>query len=79
MLDHDTTYTVVLIATSEEYCTDTMRLDILVHPYIEAVYAVDDIIGVIRPVTINNQSIGLTSISGILVMPPGFKDQCSQL
>ena len=45
LMDHDTTYMVTLIATSEEFCTDTAVTFITVHPYIEALYAVDDIIG----------------------------------
>jgi PKD repeat protein len=56
---HDTVYTVTLIVTSNEFCTDTMRADILVHPYIEAAFAVNDIVGC-DPFTINinNQSVG---------------------
>jgi PKD repeat protein len=45
MTDHDTTYVVTLIATSAEFCTDTAVTVITVHPYIEALFAVDDIVG----------------------------------
>ncbi|TFG42832.1 MAG: hypothetical protein E4H43_02565, partial [Bacteroidia bacterium] len=59
LMDHDTTYTVTLIATSAEFCRDTMSVDVLVHPYLEAAYAVNDIIGC-HPftITIDNQSVG---------------------
>ncbi len=60
LMDHDTIYTVTLIATSEEFCRDTMYFDILVHPYIEAAFAVNDIVGC-HPftITIDNQSVGV--------------------
>lgn len=45
LMDHDTTYVVTLIATSSELCTDTAIAYITVHPYIEALFAVNDIIG----------------------------------
>ena len=59
MTGRDTVYTVTLIATSEEFCRDTAYHDILVHPYIEAAFAVNDIVGC-HPfiVTINDQSTG---------------------
>ncbi|MBG0860065.1 MAG: PKD domain-containing protein [Bacteroidales bacterium] len=60
LMDHDTIYTVTLITTSEEFCRDTAQFDILVHPYIEAVYSVSDIVGC-HPftITIDNQSVGV--------------------
>lgn len=59
LMDHDTTYTVSLIAISSEFCRDTTYHNILVHPYIEAVYSVNDITGC-HPfiITIENHSIG---------------------
>lgn len=59
MTGHDTTYTVTLIATSEEFCRDTAYHYILVHPYVEAAFAVNDIVGC-HPfiITIDDQSIG---------------------
>ena len=59
MMDHDTTYTVTLITTSANFCRDTATIDILVHPYIKAAFAINDIIGC-HPfiITIDNQSIG---------------------
>lgn len=59
MMDHDTVYTVTLIATTPEFCRDTTTLDITVHPYIKAAFTVDDIIGC-HPftITIENQAIG---------------------
>lgn len=60
LMDHDTTYSVTLIATSTEFCRDTMNLDIVVHPYIEAAFAVNDITGCTPfSVMINNQSTGI--------------------
>ena len=49
-----------MIATSTELCTDTADSDIVIHPYIEAAFTVEDIIGC-HPFTIviNNQSIGV--------------------
>ncbi|HOB85171.1 MAG TPA: PKD domain-containing protein [Bacteroidales bacterium] len=60
LMDHDTTYAVTLIATSSEFCRDTMSMDIVVHPYIEASFAVNDIVGC-HPfqVTITNRSVGV--------------------
>jgi PKD repeat protein len=59
LMDHDTIYTVTLVTTSAEFCRDTAYYDILVHPYIEAAFAVDDIVGC-HPftITINNLSTG---------------------
>jgi PKD repeat protein len=59
LLDHDTVYRVTLVATSDELCTDTALFDVIIHPYIEAAFTVEDIIGC-DPFTINieNQSIG---------------------
>jgi PKD repeat protein len=59
MMDHDTVYTVTLVATSDELCTDTFFFDVTIHPYIEAAFTVEDIIGC-HPfiITIDNQSIG---------------------
>ncbi len=58
--DYDTTVRVMMVAASTELCTDTNYLDILIHPYIEAAYTVDDIVGC-HPftVTIENQSFGV--------------------
>ena len=58
LTDHDTTYNVTLIATSSEFCRDTMKSDIIVHPYIEAIFAIKDITGC-TPFTVNieNQSL----------------------
>jgi PKD repeat protein len=60
LIDHDTTFTVTLVATSSELCRDTATLDILVHPYIEAAFTADDVVGC-HPFTVifNNQSIGV--------------------
>jgi PKD repeat protein len=59
MLDHDTTFTVTLAVTSTELCRDTATATVVVHPYVEAAFTVDDIVGC-HPftITINNQSIG---------------------
>lgn len=58
LMDHDTTYRVTLIATSAEFCRDTMSFWIVVHPYIEAIFAITDIKGC-TPFTVNidNQSV----------------------
>ncbi|MGE5419960.1 MAG: PKD domain-containing protein [Chloroflexota bacterium] len=56
--DHDTTFSVILIATSAEFCRDTIKSDIVVHPYIEAIFAVKDIKGCTPfSVEIENQSV----------------------
>jgi PKD repeat protein len=59
LLDYDTVYTVTLTATSDELCTDTDTFDVVIHPYIEAAFTVEDIVGC-HPftITIDNQSIG---------------------
>ena len=59
LLDHDTTYHVTLVATSTEFCTATETFDIVIHPYIEAAFTVEDIVGC-HPftITIDNKSIG---------------------
>jgi PKD repeat protein len=59
LMDHDTVYTVTLVATSDELCTDTVTFPVVIHPYIEAAFTVEDIIGC-HPfiITIDNQSIG---------------------
>jgi PKD repeat protein len=64
MMDHDTTYQVTMIATSTELCRDTDSYDMVVHPYIEAAFTVDDIIGC-HPftITVNNQSYGVDQYS----------------
>lgn len=60
LMDHDTTYSVTLIATSAEFCRDTMNLDIVVHPYIEAAFAINEITGCTPfAVKINNLSTGI--------------------
>ncbi|MFO7933834.1 MAG: PKD domain-containing protein [Bacteroidales bacterium] len=60
MLDHDTVFTVTLVATSAEYCRDTARMDVVIHPYIEAAFTVEDIVGC-HPftITIQNESTGV--------------------
>lgn len=59
LMGHDTTYNVTLVATSSEFCRDTMSLNIIVHPYLEAGYAIDDVKGCTPfEVTIKNQSFG---------------------
>ncbi len=60
MTDHDTTYHVSLVAKSDEICSDTSFFDILIHPYIEAAFTVENIVGC-HPFTIkiNNQSTGV--------------------
>ncbi len=56
----DTTFTVMLVATSAEFCRDTAYFDILVHPYIEAAFTVEDIIGCTPfTISIDNESIGV--------------------
>ncbi len=59
LTDHDTVYRVYLLAKSDEICSDTSFFDILVHPYIEAAFTVEDVTGC-HPftITINNQSTG---------------------
>ena len=59
MMDHDTVFTVSLVATSDELCRDTAVFDVVIHPYIEAAFTVEDIVGC-DPFTIDieNQSIG---------------------
>lgn len=58
LMDHDTIYKVRLIATSSEFCRDTMDFDMVVHPYIEAIFAIKDIKGCTPfAVTIENQSV----------------------
>jgi len=60
LMDHDTIYTVTLIVTSAEFCRDTMSFNIRVHPYIEAAFSVNDIVGCHPyPITIKNQSAGV--------------------
>ncbi|MFC2129753.1 PKD domain-containing protein, partial [Bacteroidota bacterium] len=60
-LDHDTTFTVTLVATTDELCSDTMRKVVTIHPYVEAAFTVPDIVGC-SPFTINinNESFGAT-------------------
>lgn len=60
MLRHDTVFTVSLVVTSNELCRDTALFDVVLHPYIEAAFTVEDVVGCDPfPVTINNQSIGV--------------------
>jgi PKD repeat protein len=60
MLRHDTIFTVTLVATSEELCRDTMQFDVVLHPYIEAAFTAEDVVGCHPfPVSINNESIGV--------------------
>ncbi|RPI44085.1 MAG: PKD domain-containing protein, partial [Bacteroidetes bacterium] len=60
LLRHDTTFTVTLVATSNEFCRDTALVDVVVHPFIEAAFTVEDVVGC-HPfvVEINNESTGV--------------------
>ena len=60
LLRHDTTFTVMLVATTTEFCRDTAWFDVVLHPYIEAAFTVDDVVGC-DPfvVDIHNLSIGV--------------------
>lgn len=64
LMDHDTSYHVKMLATSAELCRDSAEMDVLIHPYIEAAFTVEDIVGC-DPfvVTIKNQSFGATTYS----------------
>ncbi|MEX0986199.1 MAG: PKD domain-containing protein [Bacteroidales bacterium] len=55
----DTVFTVSLIATSNEFCRDTATVDVVIHPYIDAAFTVEDIVGC-HPFTVeaNNVSTG---------------------
>ena len=55
----DTVFRVTMIATSAEFCRDTAVFDILIHPYIEAAFTVENIVGC-HPFTVeaNNESYG---------------------
>lgn len=58
MLRHDTVFRVSLVATSTEICRDTAYFDVVIHPYIEAAFTIDDVVGCHPfPVTIHNESI----------------------
>ena len=59
LLRHDTVFTVTLVATSNELCRDTAIFDVVIHPYIEAAFTVEDVVGC-HPfnVDIKNESIG---------------------
>lgn len=60
MLRHDTTYTVTLVAITEEDCRDTATFEVVIHPYIEAAFTVDDVVGCDPfPVEIHNESVGV--------------------
>lgn len=60
MIRHDTTFTVTLVAITEEDCRDTATFDVVIHPYIEAAFTVDDVVGCDPfPVDIHNESIGV--------------------
>ena len=60
LLRHDTVFTVMLVATSNEFCRDTATFDVVIHPYIEAAFTVEDVVGC-DPfvVEIHNESIGV--------------------
>jgi PKD repeat protein len=60
LLRHDTVFTVTLVATTNEFCRDTATFDVVIHPYIEAAFTVEDVVGC-HPfvVDINNESIGV--------------------
>ena len=60
MLRHDTVFTVSLVATSAELCRDTATFDVVIHPYIEAAFTIEDVVGCHPfPVSINNESISV--------------------
>ncbi|MFO7669277.1 MAG: PKD domain-containing protein [Bacteroidales bacterium] len=60
LLRHDTVFTVMLVATTDEFCRDTATFDVVIHPYIEAAFTVEDVVGCHPfPVEINNASIGV--------------------
>ncbi len=56
---HDVIYDVMLIAISDQGCSDTARVEVAVHPLIEASFSIDNIEGC-HPlsVTINSSSTG---------------------
>ena len=59
LLRHDTVFTVMLVATTNEFCRDTAWFDMTIHPYIEAAFTVDDVVGCTDfAVEIHNESIG---------------------
>ncbi|MCK4747095.1 MAG: PKD domain-containing protein, partial [Bacteroidales bacterium] len=60
MLRHDTVFTVTLVATSNELCRDTAIFDVVIHPYIEAAFTIEDVVGC-HPftVSINNESVSV--------------------
>ncbi len=60
LLRHDTVFTVMLVATTNEFCRDTAWFDMTIHPYIEAAFTVDDVVGCTDfAVEIHNESIGV--------------------
>ncbi len=60
LLRHDTVFTVMLVATTSEFCRDTAIYDVVMHPYIEAAFTVDDVVGCTPfDVEIHNESIGV--------------------
>jgi PKD repeat protein len=62
MLRHDTVFRVTLVVTSNELCRDTATYDVVIHPYIEAAFTIEDVVGC-HPFTveINNESINADS------------------
>ncbi len=60
LLRHDTVFTVTLVTTSSEFCRDTATFDVVLHPFIEAAFTVEDVVGC-HPFTvnINNESVGV--------------------
>jgi len=57
---HDTTFTAMLVATTTELCRDTLTHDIVVHPFIEAAFTVETVVGCDPfAVTVNNESSGV--------------------
>ena len=60
LLRQDTVFRVTLVATSDEFCRDTATFDVVIHPYIEAAFTVEDVVGC-HPfvVDIDNESIGV--------------------
>lgn len=60
ILRQDTVFKVTLVATSSELCSDTAIINVVMHPYIEAAFTVEDVVGC-HPfeVEIQDESIGV--------------------
>ncbi|MBN2698732.1 MAG: PKD domain-containing protein [Bacteroidales bacterium] len=60
LLRHDTIFTVTLVAITPEDCRDTAIFDVVVHPFIEAAFTVNDVVGCAPfEIAIHNESIGV--------------------